>query len=278
MANQIQVWRPPQLEGVEAKRGERVTHSHPNHWHDELHLVLIEEGDGVLVHRGSALPTVAGSLFVVPPGEVHANYATAETGCTFRTVNLSVEEQKIWEEFRGRLERLPVTVTHEKSVVQGFRALHQRLSRPESRLAVEGELLGFLDVLCHQCGKASDRQEKAGSEPKAVRTVRDYLNAHLGRNVSLVELTALTQLSPYHLTRVFKRAVGLPPHAYQNGMRVRRSRQLLRQGWKPAAVAATLGFADQAHFTRHFKRVVGLPPQLYQRQSKNVQDPSRELL
>jgi AraC-like DNA-binding protein len=105
-----------------------------------------------------------------------------------------------------------------------------------------------------------------------VRAVQEYLNDHLDRNVSLAELATLTQLSPYHLVRVFKRAVGLPPHAYQNGMRIQRSGRLLRQGWKPATVAAMLGLADQAHFTRHFKRVVGLPPHLYQRLSKNVQD------
>jgi AraC-like DNA-binding protein len=274
MPNQTQVWRPAQLEGVEAKRGERVTHSHPNHWHDELHLVLIEEGAGVLAYRNTPLPTVAGSFFVVPPGEVHANYATEETGCSFRTVNLRLEALEGWEEFHPQLATVPVGVTCEPEVVGSFRALHRAFSQPESRLAAESKLLGFLEVLCRTCATRRVPLEKAGREPAAVRAVQEYLNDHLDRNVSLAELATLTQLSPYHLARVFKRAVGLPPHAYQNGMRVQRSGRLLRQGWKPATVAATLGFADQAHFTRHFKRVVGLPPQLYQRLSKNVQDPS----
>jgi hypothetical protein len=116
MASQIQVWRPAQLEGVEAKRGEGVTHAHPNHWHDELHLVLIEEGAGVLAHRNNTLPTVAGSFFVLPPGEVHANYATEETGCSFRTVNLRLEATQDWEEFHPQLATIAVRVTREPEV------------------------------------------------------------------------------------------------------------------------------------------------------------------
>jgi len=261
------------LNGVEAKRGESVTHAHPNHWHDELHLVLIEEGAGVLAYRNNALPTVAGDFFVVPPGEVHANYATVETGCSFRTVNLRLEGQEGWEEFRPLLETVAVRVTPEREVVESFRALHRAVSQPESRLAAESELLGFLEVLCRTCATRRSPLEKVGREPAAVRAAQEYINEHLDQNVSLAELAALTRLSPCHLVRVFKRAVGVPPHAYQNGMRVLRSGRLLRQGWAPATVAATLGFADQAHFTRHFKRVVGLPPQLYQQLSKNVQDP-----
>jgi hypothetical protein len=228
MPNQTQVWRPAQLEGVEAKRGERVTHSHPNHWHDELHLVLIEEGAGVLAYRNTPLPTVAGSFFVVPPGEVHANYATEETGCSFRTVNLRLEALEGWEEFQPQLATVPVGVTCEPEVVGSFRALHQAFSQPESRLAAESKLLGFLEVLCRTCATRRVPLEKAGREPAAVRAVQEYLNDHLDRNVSLAELATLTQLSPYHLARVFKRAVGLPPHAYQNGMRVQRSGRLTR--------------------------------------------------
>jgi AraC-like DNA-binding protein len=268
----IRIWRPPGLAGVETKRGFRVTHSHPNHWHDELHMVLIEEGAGVLAYRNNALPTVAGDFFVVPPGEVHANYATVEMGCSFRTVNLRLEGPGSWEGLRGELAALPVRVTQDRTVVKRFRALHRALSGTHSALAAECALLRFLEALCRRCGTLRLRPPKVAQEPAAVRAARDYLNAYLDRNVSLTELAELTQLSPYHLVRVFKKSVGLPPHAYQNGLRVLRSGRLLRQGWKPAAVAATLGFADQAHFTRHFKRVVGLPPQHYQQLSKNVQD------
>jgi len=78
-------------------------------------------------------------------------------------------------------------------------------------------------------------------------------------------------LSPCHLNRVFRRALGLPPHAFQTQLRVVRAGALLRRGWPLAAVAAETGFADQSHLTRRFKTVVGVTPGAY-RERKNVQD------
>jgi AraC-like DNA-binding protein len=71
------------------------------------------------------------------------------------------------------------------------------------------------------------------------------------------------QLSPFHLLRVFRAAVGLPPHAYQIQLRVARAKELLRAGMPIAAVAVEVGFVDQSHLTRHFKRLVGVPPGRY---------------
>jgi AraC-like DNA-binding protein len=55
----------------------------------------------------------------------------------------------------------------------------------------------------------------------------------------------------------------MPPHAYQTHVRVRRARSLLRDGLPIGAVAARVGFYDQAQLTRHFKRIVGLTPGRY---------------
>jgi len=67
---------------------------------------------------------------------------------------------------------------------------------------------------------------------------------------------------------VFKRALGIPPHAFQVQLRLARSQRLLRKGEPLARVAVETGFADQSHFTRSFKRLVGVTPGAY---SKNVQ-------
>ena len=55
----------------------------------------------------------------------------------------------------------------------------------------------------------------------------------------------------------------MPPHAYQTHVRVRRARSLLRDGLPIGAVAARVGFYDQAQLTRHFKRIVCLTPGRY---------------
>jgi AraC-like DNA-binding protein len=99
--------------------------------------------------------------------------------------------------------------------------------------------------------------------------VREYLEGHYAEEVPLAQLARLAGLSPHHLNRVFRRMHGIPPHAFQTQLRLTRARDLLRQDWAPAVVAAETGFVDQSHFTRRFKAVMGLTPGAYR---KNVQD------
>jgi AraC-like DNA-binding protein len=108
-----------------------------------------------------------------------------------------------------------------------------------------------------------------------VQRARDYLDQHYAENVTLDDLAAAASLSPFHLLRVFRRTVGLPPHAYLTGVRVRQARRLLLADLPIADVAAQTGFADQSHLSRHFKRIVGVPPGRYRQNSKNIQDRPR---
>ena len=105
-----------------------------------------------------------------------------------------------------------------------------------------------------------------------MRLVREYLQEHHADDVSLDQPVRLADLRPYHLTRVFGREVGMPPHAYLVGVRVTRARGRLQGGGSVSRVATETGFADESRLTRHFKRLVGIPPGRYAGRRKNVQD------
>ncbi|HEU0052873.1 MAG TPA: AraC family transcriptional regulator [Longimicrobium sp.] len=92
---------------------------------------------------------------------------------------------------------------------------------------------------------------------------RAYLEEHWSRNVPLDELAAACGLSKFHLTRQFARVVGVPPHAFQNRLRVARAAELLREGVPVGEVARRTGFADASHLSRHFKRATGTTPGRY---------------
>lgn len=90
-----------------------------------------------------------------------------------------------------------------------------------------------------------------------------YINDTLSENASREELSAHVGLSPFYLTRLFTRHVGLPPHAFRKQRRIDKARQLLRKRMSIAWVALETGFADQSHLTRHLKQVVGVTPGQY---------------
>jgi AraC-like DNA-binding protein len=98
--------------------------------------------------------------------------------------------------------------------------------------------------------------------PAHLKVARDLLDACPAK-VTLGELATLAGLSPFHFLRSFRRATGLPPHAYLIQVRVRKARSLLLRGSSAGEAALTAGFADQSHLNRHFKRFTGVTPCVY---------------
>ena len=94
--------------------------------------------------------------------------------------------------------------------------------------------------------------------------VTDFIETHLGEDLSIEALSEQAHLSPFHFARAFKLATGTTPHRYLVERRIRRAKTLLKQNRLPLAVVAEVcGFSSQAHFTRWFKRLVGTTPGAY---------------
>jgi AraC-like DNA-binding protein len=108
-----------------------------------------------------------------------------------------------------------------------------------------------------------------GQEAQAVKQMREFIEDYYTEDISIKQLAGLVHFSPFHLIRVFRETVGMPPHAYLTQVRVRRAKQLLAQGRPIAQVALETGFVDQSHLNRYFKRIFGVTPGQY---SKSVQD------
>lgn len=102
-------------------------------------------------------------------------------------------------------------------------------------------------------------------EHPAIKRTKAYLEAHYTEEVTLQALAWEANLSPFHLTRLFRQTVGLSPHAYQTQLRLARARTLLEQGHDVGYVAAETGFFDQSHFTQQFKRHFFVTPASYRK-------------
>lgn len=97
-----------------------------------------------------------------------------------------------------------------------------------------------------------------------IRRLLDYIEQHLGEDLSLEALAAEVELSPLYLVRTFRAAVGQPPHRYVVGRRVEHARRLLCGTSMPIAdIALAAGFSSQSHLSNWFRRIVGVSPAAY---------------
>ena len=78
------------------------------------------------------------------------------------------------------------------------------------------------------------------------------------------DLAKIVGISKYYFCRLFKKAIGLPPHQYIVRRRIERAKKLLKYSdLTTVEIALECGFAHQSHLSRHFKRIVGVSPRQF---------------
>ena len=105
---------------------------------------------------------------------------------------------------------------------------------------------------------------RGGLPPRALRRVREFIEAHLEENISIQALASVAGLSMYHFARAFKQSEGMAPHEYLIQCRVQRAKDLLAETDLPLSeIALASGFSDQSHCARRFREHVGVTPSSY---------------
>jgi AraC-like DNA-binding protein len=96
-----------------------------------------------------------------------------------------------------------------------------------------------------------------------IRTVEQLLAARFQEHLTLADIAAEINYSPYHLARIFRQQTGQTIHAYLNQIRLRTALDYLQSDMDLTRLALTLGFSSHSHFTQAFRQAFGaLPSQL----------------
>jgi AraC-like DNA-binding protein len=140
-------------------------------------------------------------------------------------------------------------------------------------------------------GDVLERTVLAGpADPSSIPIIEDFLrkrlpapDAHAVRATEIVsamaadrgvlrveDLVARCQLNKRTLQRLFSKYVGVSPKWVIQRYRLHEAAERLASGdaVSQSALAADLGYSDQAHFVRDFKALVGTSPAAYGKQAR----------
>lgn len=158
-----------------------------------------------------------------------------------------------------------------RSAVRNLWILCEEEGMP-SRLLARAAGCEILAELC-RLGGAPFAPAKGGLAPWAERRCLELLRARLSEDISLDELAAEAQLSPFHFARMFKQSLGVPPRVYLTRLRMEKAREMLEQTDLPVTqIALEVGYSSNQVLARVFLKHQRMSPTGYRRA---VRDPVR---
>ncbi|WP_442790236.1 GlxA family transcriptional regulator [Nocardia sp. CDC153] len=132
----------------------------------------------------------------------------------------------------------------------------------------------YLVVFLHRPGGQSQfsvRTSVNSPRTEALRTVLDAVVADLSADHRLSAMAERAAISPRHLTRLFRRELGMSPGQYLEQVRIEAAKAQLASGSDGVAtIARRCGFGSEESMRRIFQKEMGVTPSDYRQRFRTV--------
>ena len=247
--------------------GRRGSESDP-HCHSEYEIYYLTEGRCSYFIGERPYDVIPGDVVFIPKGEIHrTNYGRELNG----RIVVNFGEELVPPELSPVLSSMPRHY-RDKELSEGARRI----------LSLIGEEYGYGDqfsagALACLVGSLLymlfRRREGSGAieDASLVGKVAEYVKENYTGEVRLGALAERFSVSREHLSREFKRSVGLGFSEYLTLYRLRRAKEMLlcEPSRSVAEVAFACGFNDGNYFSHRFKCEYGYPPSELRRREGN---------
>ncbi|MFJ9827211.1 helix-turn-helix transcriptional regulator [Streptomyces sp. NPDC101160] len=254
--------RPEFTVSVVGCRSDHTRWSEPE-THDSHRLVLVRSGRFRRWANGTDADLDPTMAYLGAPGE-EERFAHPAGGDVCTSVSFKP----------SLLERTPAatTVYVDARVDLAHRRLVAAAGAGDVEYAVTEELLRLVAAAAGEPAGAQGVRTRAAADRALAAAAREAIIEEAPGAEELVGLARLLKVSPYRLSRVFSRQMGVSLTRYRNRVRVTRAMDAIAEGAPSLAELATrLGFSDQAHLTRTVREHVGHTPTALRR----LMDPAR---
>ncbi|HEY6982902.1 AraC family transcriptional regulator [Reyranella sp.] len=260
--NSTRYWWDRHLPGLSLLCADFTTHEYPPHTHDALVVAVTEQGGSVIRSRGQVEDAHPSTLFVFNPAEPHAGWMGWSKRWQYRSMYLTHAALDQVAKDLG-IESVPYFTRNlfgDPDLIEGFLAMHRAIEQGRDVFYERELLIGSFGKLFRRHGSGRDRIKAAPRDRVLFDRAAERMRAEYGTELRLEDLAQQIGLTTFQLIGLFKRTVGLTPHAYLTQIRLGMACRHLRRSSALAEVATAVGFYDQSALNKHFKRCYGITP------------------
>lgn len=237
------------------------------HRHARLHQVLLlKSGGGTALIEERQVTLCAGDVLNIPRGLVHGFRFQENSRGWVVTLTSDLVDQTLpdSEGLRPRIGRFGMTRASDDLEILVRRIFAEYGGRKFARAQALRSLAGvLLALLARRLETATDAGDTGRVAP-VVRRFETLIDAHFADGWRVADYAAALSVSPTHLARLVRQAMGQPPGQVLAERILREARRLLTFTNLPVAqIGYALGYSDPAYFSRVFTRGAGLSPRAF---------------
>lgn len=254
-----------------------------DHFHEPYEIYYLLAGERQYFIKDHTYRVCKGDVVFIDKNELHK---TGDVGAPYHErilINFQerflakFDEPLLFEPFRRKNRRLSLNLPEREWIERElFEMIEEDAqSLPGSETALQAKLASLL-IWCARKLRSQEREmgPDVHESPahRKISEVVEYINERYATPMSLESVARTHYVSPYHLSRMFKRVTGFSFVEYVNSVRVREAQRLLREtNWKVTRIAEQVGYENIGHFGRVFKQLTKTNPLDYRKAAKRAE-------
>ncbi|MEG1002106.1 AraC family transcriptional regulator [Clostridium sp.] len=258
------------------------------HWHNEMELIYISSGNGILHLDLKDYPINSGDILLIPKGSLH--YMSKKTSGTLEYTAIVFDLEMFTSSnldfctinfihplINKELMITPIIRTTDLSyniILQYILDICHSFSCKDFafQLSIKGAFLSLFSILftCKYIVLDMNNLSKNNTRLDKIKAVINYINENYYHVITVSDLCNIAGYSEYHFLRFFKDQTGKTCTQFINTLRINKSLNLLvTTNLSITEITYDVGFNDVSYFIKTFKKYLDKSPTSYRKEIKS---------
>ncbi len=256
-------------------------HSYPLHWHDEMEIIYITEGTGIITAQASKYTLHSKDMMILPPQTLHSIEQAGNNKMEYFNILFSFSllqnnttddcYQKYYLPFFDHSRIFPTLLTGSESLNQLLLPyvkdlIEHRKQGSSYELMVKSDLLAILHHLYQYSTPSNDIELSRRNTYDKVKKLLTYIQENYNNSIPIQQAADICGFSKSHFMKLFKDLTGTGFTQYLKDYRLEiAANQLIETNQKIIEISENTGFHNPSYFTRSFFQKYGVTPSDYRR-------------
>jgi AraC-like DNA-binding protein len=256
---------------------------HENQIHDEIELIWMIKGNGIIESQGKTYHLSTQTLYMVNVNELHSIRTSKDSlVIVYRFKNEHLRKNNLSFDnflFDSRIYTFQELVIKYKEVPLLISQLLKLLVHPTEDAVIRYKIIGFYNMFVYELYTMLMKEKYLDVKKKncdqyllRITMICDYIHKNFTNKITLDEIANLVKLSRYRLSHFVKEYLGISLQEYINNLRLEKALRLLSYSEDNIiSISNTCGFSDVKYLNKSIKAKLGLTALKYRKMAHHNQ-------